>query len=204
MTHAGQDKRHGAGPGPGDGRGQSRRHRQATPADRPTARRDLAPSAATLGVCRIFNRCRGMASDRRDGRARHEGGAERDHRGLAPAGNDAQPLAGLAASLPRARVPYEGNEYRRPAEPGCDDHDLLIARPSAKAPDRGVTRCQHHSPSLSASDCLDLHLTLREVEDHQERSPSRDLTGQDCLDAHRLKRADQVALRAEVDRICRK
>jgi hypothetical protein len=29
-----------------------------------------------------------------------------------------------------------------------------------------------------------------------------DLVGQDGLDAHRLRRADQVALRAEVDRIC--
>src|SRR5215469_14810908 len=79
---------------------------QATPADRPTARRDLAPSAATLG--------RGMASDRRNGYAqRHEGGAERDHRALDPAGNDAQPLADLTASLTRARVACEGNQYRR-------------------------------------------------------------------------------------------
>ena len=43
---------------------------------------------------------------------------------------------------------------------------------------------------------------MRDVEGHQERSPSRDLAGQDCLDAHRLRRADQVTLRAEVDRIC--
>ena len=43
---------------------------------------------------------------------------------------------------------------------------------------------------------------MRDVEGHQERSPSGDLAGQDGLDAHRLRRADQVALRAEVDRIC--
>ena len=81
----------------------------------------------------------GWASDRRDGHAqRHEGGAERDHRALAPAGNDAQPLAELTASLPRARVPCEGNEHRRPARPGCDDHDLPIARPPGKSARAGA------------------------------------------------------------------
>jgi hypothetical protein len=99
---------------------------QATPAGRPTARRDLVPSAATLG--------RGLASDRRDGHAqRHEGGAERDHRALAPAGNDAEPLADLTACLPRARVPCEGNEYRRPARPGAMTMDCRWPGPGESA-----------------------------------------------------------------------
>jgi len=89
-------------PRPGDGRGQSRRSpgRPRQPAVRPldaTSRRQQQ----RWGVCWIFNRCRGMASDRRDGLAqRHEGGAERDHRALAPASNHAEPLAELTASLP--------------------------------------------------------------------------------------------------------
>jgi hypothetical protein len=36
-----------------------------------------------------------------------------------------------------------------------------------------------------------------------ERAPSRHSSGWDGLDAHRLRRADRAALRAEVDRICR-
>ena len=35
-----------------------------------------------------------------------------------------------------------------------------------------------------------------------ERCAISALSGQVCLDAHRLRCADQVALRAEVDRIC--
>jgi len=133
MTYAGQDKRHGAGPGPATGAARAGATGQATPADCPTARRDLAPSAATLGVCRIFNRCRGMASDRRDGRARHEGGAERDHRALAPAGNDAQPLAGLAASLPRAGFPTKATSTATQLSPDAMTTTCRKPGPRAKA-----------------------------------------------------------------------
>ena len=102
MTPAGQDKRARSWPRPGDGRGQSRRPPGRPP--QPAARPIDATSRGQQqrwGVCWIFNRCRGMASDRRDGLAqRHEGGAERDHRALAPASNHAEPLAELTASLP--------------------------------------------------------------------------------------------------------
>src|SRR5262249_47185935 len=87
--------------------------RQATPSRRRTAGGARGGPAATL--------VRPTASDRRDGDAqRHEGRAERDHRALAPAGNDAEPPAELTASLPRAWVPHDGNESGSPAEPGCE------------------------------------------------------------------------------------
>src|SRR5260370_2057775 len=94
------------------------------------------------------------------------------------------PLAELTASVPRARVPDEGNEYRSPAEPGCDDHELPKARPPAKARRTGAYRAASTTPPA----CLPrtasiLSLTVRDVEGHQERSPSRDLVGQDGLDA---------------------
>jgi hypothetical protein len=64
-------------------------------------------------------------------------------------------------------------------------------------------RCQRHSPACPPRTASIFSLTLHDVEGHQKRSPSGDLAGQDGLDAHRLSRADQVAPRAEVDRICR-
>jgi len=51
------------------------------------------------------------------------------------------------------------------------------------APDRGVTRCQRHSPSLPARIASIFSLTLRDAAGGQERSPSRDPAGQDGLDA---------------------
>jgi len=114
----------------GGGAGQARRRArpepvatgQATPAAGPLDATAL--SVATLG--------RGTTSDHRDGDAqRREGGAERDHGALAPAGNDAEPLAELAASVPRARIPYEGSERGNPAEPGCDAHELPTTSASA-------------------------------------------------------------------------
>ena len=49
------------------------------------------------------------------------------------AGVRLRPRTNRTGAVPRARVPDEGNEYRSPPEPGCDDHELPIARPPAKA-----------------------------------------------------------------------
>src|SRR5258708_12424836 len=98
----------------------------------------------------------------------------------------AEPLAELTASVPRARVPDEGNEYRSPAEPGCDDHELPKARPPAKARRTGAYRAATTTPPA----CLPrtasiLSLTVRDVEGHQERSPTPALAGPHRLDALR-------------------
>src|SRR5260370_36707133 len=96
----------------------------------------------------------------------------------------ADPLAELTASVPRARVPDEGNEYRSPAEAGCDGHALPKPGPPAEARRTGAYRAASTTPPA----CLPrtasiLSLTVRDVEGQQERPPSRDLVGQDGLDA---------------------
>src|SRR5215469_4946245 len=149
---------------------------QATPSGRRTTRCDLARSAATL--------VRPTASDRRDGDTqRYEGRAERDHRALAPAGNDAEPPP---SSLPPYHVPGFPTTATSPAAQLSPDARPRTADTQAadtSAPDRGVTRCQRHSPSLSARTASIFSLTLRDAEGGQERSPSRDPAGQDGLDA---------------------
>src|SRR5215469_15498430 len=58
-----------------------------------------------------------------------------DTRAVPSATTTPQPQPATRQNLPPSSlplhpwVPYEGNEYGSPAEPGCDDHQLPIARP---------------------------------------------------------------------------
>ena len=111
---------------------------QATPAGRPADRRDLTGSAATLGgVLDLQSVSRdGLGPPRRPCPA-----ARGRRRARPPRPSPCQQPCRTprrAHCLPtRARVPYQGNEHRRPAKPGCDDQELPIARARAKGPGPG-------------------------------------------------------------------
>src|SRR5262249_17059785 len=87
-------------------------------------------------------------------------------------------------------------EVRSPSVMATAPTSQTVRSPPAQAPGPG----RHALPApLPPPVCLGLPRSsaspLRDVEGHQERSPSADLADQDGLDAHRLSRADQVALR---------
>jgi len=110
---------------------------------------DLAPSAATLR--------REMASDCRDGHAqRHEGSAERDHRAPALPTTMHNPSPSSLPAHPVPGFPAKATSTAAQLSPDAMTTTCRWPGPPPKRPDRGVTRCQRHSPSLSASDCLDL------------------------------------------------